>query len=452
MKVILANAPIRRFYNRVYDIDGLLNLIEKLKKPLGKGFYKFAQKLIEKNTTYGIRAGSRWPTALPGESMSWCFPFIMGITASYLRENGIEVKMMDCVANQYYSYNGFIKQVKDFGPDIVILETSTPTLDIDTYLAKKISKFSKVALAGQHITDSTADSLADKYKFVDFWLKGEYIKSALTMVKTQKRGIYEIELVKNMNEMPFTARDFEGFNKYYDGHCPTPMPQLFMTGSKGCPFSCTYCLWPAVMYKNSCVLRSPENIIAEIKENLARHPYKSITFDDDTWNVGVERISKLCDMLKEIGLPWSMMGRLDCSPDWLFDKMVDCGCKAMRFGVETFNTDVLKRINKKLERIDIQATLEHLTSKYPNLDIQVCMMKNLPGQTDEMHKKDMEIIEKMGFLQNANHRWYQLSSCVPFPGTPLYNELVAKYGEEKMMHWELYDGTKDSVITTLKEI
>ena len=128
-----------------------------------------------------------------------------------------------------------------------------------------------------------------------------------------------------------------------------------------------------------------------------------------------------------------MMGRLDCSPDWLYDKMVDSGCVGMRFGLETFNVDVLKRINKGLERIDFLKTIKYLSEKYPKLMIHLTMMKNLPEQTEEIHQKDMKILKDMGYKRNrrfphkpSKYRKYQLSTCMPFPGTRLHTELLQK--------------------------
>ena len=460
MRILLVNPPVIRNNNKIDEFIEekmcVAKIINSVSKILGNKLTKFLKNMLglNLNITYGNRAGSRWPETFTSDiGLSWNYPYIMALTVSYLRQNHIQADMFDCVAEHFYSFKKFLKRVKDYNANIVIIETSTPTIDIDLYFAKKISKFTQVALAGPHITDNTISDLISNNPYVSYWLKGEYIKSALNMANTQKKGVYEIELVSNMDELPFMARDFKGFDKYYDLTVNTEKPQLFMFGSKGCPFNCSYCLWPATMFNYSCNLRSPENIIAEIRENLAKHPYKSIYFDDDTWNIGHERISKLCDYLKEIGLPWSMMGRLDCSPDWLFDKMVDCGCKDMRFGVETFNIDVLKKINKKLERIDIKRTLQYLSEKYPDLSIHICMMKNLPGQTDEMHAEDMRIIKELGFTQeNGAKRFFQLSSCAPFPGTQLYKELIEKFGVEKLQNWNLYDGGQDTIMREFKEL
>ena len=85
-------------------------------------------------------------------------------------------------------------------------------------------------------------------------------------------------------------------------------------------------MWPQTMYQGKVAYRKPEHVAEEIRYCVDKYGYKSIFFDDDTFNVGNERVGKLCDELKEIGLPWTMMGRLDCSPTWLYDKMVDSGC------------------------------------------------------------------------------------------------------------------------------
>jgi radical SAM superfamily enzyme YgiQ (UPF0313 family) len=167
--------------------------------------------------------------------------------------------------------------------------------------------------------------------------------------------------------------------------------------------------------------------------------------------MGTKRISELCDYLKEIGLPWTMMGRLDISPDWLYDKMVDSGCVGMRFGIETFNLEVLKNVEKGIERKDFKATLEHIVAKHPKLMIHVTMMKDMPGQTMEDHENDMQIMKNMGFSTHNMFRSYQLSQCVPFPGTKLYEQMKANLGEEKMKEYKAYDGGQKTIMSNSKK-
>ena len=136
------------------------------------------------------------------------------------------------------------------------------------------------------------------------------------MVQSGKYGVYESEVLKDIDSYPHPYRDFKSATKYFEPTMPTPKPQLQLYGSKGCPFKCTFCSWPQTMYFGNVALRSPEDIAKEINNAVEKDDYKSILFDDDTFNLGTKRISKLCDYLKEINLPWTMMGRLDISPDW----------------------------------------------------------------------------------------------------------------------------------------
>jgi radical SAM superfamily enzyme YgiQ (UPF0313 family) len=283
-------------------------------------------------------------------------------------------------------------------------------------------------------------------------LLGEYILSSLKMAQTRTPGIYKPDLVKDLDAIPFPFRDYNSIKKYWDAIMPTPRPQLQIYGSKGCPFKCTFCSWPQTMYFGNVALRRPEKIAQEIKECVERYGHKSIFFDDDTFNIGAERISKLCDYLKEIGLPWTMMGRLDCSPSWLYDKMIDCGCAGMRFGIETFDLDVLARVQKGLERTDFKDTLVYLTKKYPKLMLHLTMIKDLPGMTDEIHKNDMKVLYDLGYKLNGGpNRNFQLSHCSPFPGTALYEELKQDKTKEVLKDYRSYDASRETVIKKLME-
>ena len=145
------------------------------------------------------------------------------------------------------------------------------------------------------------------------------------------------------------------------------------------------------------------------------------------------------------------MGRLDCSPLWLYDKMVESGCTGMRFGIETFNLDCLKRINKGIERVDFMNTLKYLIEKYPDLWIHVTMMKDMPAQTEEIHQQDMKILHDMGFTLNCGKHSYQLAVCSPYKGTVLYKELEEQLGAEYMEEHNKLDGGRDTLMTELNK-
>ncbi|MDY0203978.1 MAG: radical SAM protein [Desulfovibrio desulfuricans] len=457
LKVLLANPPVVRSANSTpandFKIDHFVpnkwmahsllarRAIDFLKVRFGLG----------KGVRYGVRAGSRWPWTIDSFLTEGGppYPFFMGYTAGLLRAHGHDAQIRDAVAEAQYNYEEFLADIKAYAPDIVILECTTPTLDIDLWFAEKVSKFSEVALAGSHLT-SKCDEVVRQSPWASYFLKGEYILSALDMVTSRRKGIYESNVVKKIDDIPFPVRDYPSASRYYDPTMPTARPQLQIYGSKGCPFKCAFCLWPQTMYAGHVSLRSPQKIAEEIRQNVEEYGYKSIFFDDDTFNLGTERISELCDELHTIGLPWSMMGRLDCSPNWLFDKMIDSGCVGMRFGVETFNKEVLARVHKGIERTDFQQTLEHLAASYHDIMIHVTMMRDLPGQTEEMHQQDMSILKALHFSEFDMRRSYQLSRCVPFPGTRLYDEIREQLSGVDD-DFRKYDGSQATVLTNARE-
>ena len=118
----------------------------------------------------------------------------------------------------------------------------------------------------------------------------------------------------------------------------------------------------------------------------------------------------------------------------------------MRFGVETFNVEVLGKIGKGIERTDFKDTLRKLSEKFPQLMIHLTMMKDLPGQSKDDHRRDMEELQAMGYSLASKTRNYQLSACAPFPGTRMYEELVAKHGADVLSDLSLYDGGQDTTV------
>ncbi len=455
MKVLFANAPVLRSENSSaennFRIDGFVFKHAYRKIPGAWVLYRFLHDHagLGKGVLYGVRAGSRWPWTMDKPPGGPHFPFFMAYAAAYVKKNGHEVDMIDSVVNEQFDYDAFLSDVKQQNADIVVLECSTPTIDIDLWLAGKIAEFTDVALAGPHLDDA-AEELKDSHPEIKYLLRGEYTISIMNVIESRQPGIYESEVITDLDAYPFPYRGFTGADKYFDPSMPTPVPQLQLYGSKGCPFKCTFCQWPQMMYGRKVSLRKPEFIAREIREAIDLHGYKSVFFDDDTFNMGNSRISELCDELKLIGLPWTMMGRLDTSPEWLYDKMVDSGCVGMRFGIETFNLEILKNVKKGIERKDFRKMLEHITSTHPQLMIHLTMMKDMPGQTEEMHQEDMDILKDLGYSTMDKYRNYQLAVCAPFPGTEMHRELSVKFGKEALSDYKLYDGGQETIMKKLQ--
>ena len=231
MKVVFANAPVIRSKSSCpennFRIDGFIFKPQYKKIPGLWKTLRFLNRTVNLGGTvrYGVRAGSRWPWTTSFPPGTPHFPFFLAYAAAYLKAHGIDVSILDAVANEEYSYSTFIKKVEKEHADIVVIECSTPTIDIDLWVAKQISCFTEVALAGPHLAYKAAEVQKD-HPYIKYLLKSEYILSTYEVVQNRRAGIYEGTVVEDLDSIPVPLRDFEGGEKYYDPSMPTRRPQL----------------------------------------------------------------------------------------------------------------------------------------------------------------------------------------------------------------------------------
>jgi len=460
----------------------------------------------EGNIYTGPNAGSRWPWTSAGLTDYACFPFFMGYAVNYLIKHGFDAKFYDGVALKHWNYEVVKSHIAKFQPDILFLETSTPLFRTIKELARwaKESFSSRIVLVGPHIQAYANDLITES--FVDHCVIGEYEKPALDIVSKldKAKSIYvydhleDINLIDGENFLPFRPMDY--LYNYWDSSMNTPRSQLTVSTSRGCPFKCTYCQWPKVMNNGQYRNRLPElvideiktvistyqnflkNLKIEVKENrnrllvskgefeekfrkyamqgklmqainfyaeawrisnlLSEQGIQSIFFDDDTWNLGTKRITELCKGLKDIGLPWTMMGRIDTASLEIYDLMVESGCVGMRFGVESFNQKLLDNTKKNLNAKKSYENIKYLITRFSGMEFHFTTMKNLPGETEQDWENDLKILNELkeiGAKHNNTLHW-QNSDCVAFPGTELWEEMVALGKGEELKDLDLYDG------------
>jgi len=453
-------------------------------------------KYDKKGNIYtGPNAGSRWPCTNPGITNYACFPFFMAYAVSYLQHHGVDAMFYDSVALKHWDYDKVRASIAEFKPDILFLETATPLFrTIKQFAIWAKENFSaRIVLTGPHIHTFASELI--KEPFVDHCIVGEYEKPALDIVLkgASAKPIYvydhleDINLLNGDNFLPF--RPMDSLLNYWEPTMNTPHAQLAVSTSRGCPFKCTYCQWPKVMNNGQYRNRQPALVIDEIKtviQECHRHMIKpessgnlvrslgqrairklaaatvdklsrklaneevkhisseigSILFDDDTWNLGTKRVTELCKGLKEIGLPWTMMGRIDTSSLETYDLMVASGCVGMRFGVESFHQRLLDNTKKNLDSRKSYENIKYLITRFSGLEFHFTTMKNLPGETEEDWQNDLKILNELKILgeRSNNTIHWQNSDCIPFPGTELWEELTALGGGELLREFDLYDG------------
>lgn len=417
-----------------------------------------------KGNRYGVRAGSRWPHWQPPNSVYLPFPFYLAYATSVLEKEGYECKLVDGIA-EHDTEKEFIRKAVDFAPDIILLETSTPTIEVDILMAKSLKKAmgEKVIMvfAGPHVTVMKDTFLAET-KEVDYLLLGEFEYTFRELVQKLDKGestdnIQGIsyrdasgkvvctprrELIENIDELPWPAFKHLPMLNYNDDFGSLPKPMVQMWASRGCPFKCNFCLWPQVVYGNNLYRpRDPVDVVNEMEWLIKTYGFKAFYFDDDTFDLGKKRILDLCSEIKKKGLnvPWAAMARADTLDQEMLDAMADAGMIAIKYGVESGVQELVDGCDKHLDLKKVVETVQ--MTKKAGIKVHLTFTFGLEGETKENIQKTID------FALAQDPDSVQFSIVTPFPGTRYYEELKEK-GYLLTKQWSDFDGNRSAVIRT----
>lgn len=412
-----------------------------------------------KKDRWGVRAGSRWPHIKdPSEGDYLPFPFFLAYAASLLEKHAIEARLFDAIAERI-SEEEFLKKISAMDFDYLVAETSIPSFYHDLALLKKIAALGiRIILCGPN-AEIYRDSFLKEYPFIGFVLCAEYEFSLLELIKSLQRNkkLSKVEglvyrdkgtIKKNpqgkpsdINLLPWPKRDTVPIHKYLDAPGEMPTPCLQIMASRGCPFQCKFCLWPQVLYNgNHYRVREIKDVVSEMEYFVKENGFRSVYFDDDTFNVGKERMLNFCQEIINRGLettPWAIMARPDLMDEEILQNMKKAGLWAVKYGVESASQSLLDKIGKNM---DLKKTEKMISfTKQLGIRVHLTFTFGLPGET----KKTIE--ETIRYALKLDPFSVQFSITTPFPGTEYYRILEAgNFIVSK--NFSAYDGHARSVI------
>jgi hypothetical protein len=403
------------------------------------------------NLRQGIRAGSRWPFTRHAAHAPDNFrfggylpaPFFLQYAASYTQREFPEasVTLRDSIARGE-SYLSFMAYVKREQPDWIVIETATPSWEHDERVIRLIaheSPASKVILCGP-MDAAKHKAIGDANRNILGIVQGEPDKQIAKVIR-QHEGWTHAQFVSlpphdlltlaEMNAAPLPMWDDDCAANYWDG-CPIghePL-QLQIWTSRGCPFRCCFCVWPAVMTGNdpdgtkprSVRCYSPEYVEALIMSRIQwgfdrGTPYRSIYLDDDTFNLTQKHTLAICGVMKKVGLPWSAMCRADTIDRTAWQLMKDSGCFGVKIGFESGSQEVIDQIvNKRLNLAKARETAIWLRTI--GLSVHGTFTVGLPGESEAQKAETLAFIDQL--YRDGGLDTHQLSGTATIEGTPLH--------------------------------
>lgn len=413
---------------------------------------------------YGVRAGSRWPHLEDPKSRYMPFPFFLAYATAVLEQNGYAPRLVDAVAERI-TLPVFHHKIERSDPDLIILEVSTPSFISDMKVAatirQRMGKSVKIGLCGPNDLMTNRDFLENNPE-IDYILKGEYEITLLELVTAldsknepdQVSGlIYRNDdgcvienedrpLFRDIDALPWPSRHQLPMMTYYDEAGSIVEPGVQMWASRGCPHMCIFCVWPQLVYGGSNYrVRNPVDVVDEMQWLKETYGFKSVYFDDDTFNIGKQRMLKICDEIqkRQLDLPWSIMARADCMDREILEQMKRAGMQSVKYGVETGDQTVLDNSGKKLDLGKVKEVIA--ITRELDINYHLTFTFGLPGETWESARKTIDMA-----LELDPHT-VQFSICTPMPGSK-YFEMARNKGYLADVDWQNYTGFSKAVIRT----
>jgi len=437
--VLLANAPTRI--------------------PLGGGRERFF-----------VKAGSRWPFSIEKAEREPCryvpFPFGLATLGALLEQHGIPVEAFDAVALNA-DRETFLARATAYRPSIIVMETTTPTIDADLQVCAELKRATSavIALAGAHVT-VYGDKILAEHVAVDWVLTGEYELAALEAIQAQRAGrsLGEVggllfaaddnprvvvsgpkgEPIHDLNRLPMPARHLFPTRQaptlwpYWDGFCQhRPAAQLH--SSRGCPFRCTFCSWTSVIYGHGKFRSFPARRVVDEMESVVALGAREIYFDDDIFTGSEQHVLAITDEILARGLrvPWSVMGDAIIANERMIDAMARAGCIGMKLGVESADPQVLRRARKPIKIDRVRQVVGWCAAR--GMKTHATFTFGLEGETPET------MAASLRFACELPVDSIQFSVHTPFPGTESFARAQAA-GRVDTSCWSRFDGARSSVL------
>ncbi len=175
--------------------------------------------------------------------------------------------------------------------------------------------------------------------------------------------------------------------------------------AEGCDNCCSYCAIPSI--RGRFRSRPMEEIIEEAKWLASQGVKELILVAQDTTRYGQDLYGEyyLAKLLKELckieDLVWIRI--LYCYPDKVTDELLDVMateekvCKYMDIPLQHCNDEILKAMNRPMNKKDTVALLQKIRERVPGITLRTTLIAGFPGETEEQFAELVEFVKEMKF-------------------------------------------------------
>jgi radical SAM superfamily enzyme YgiQ (UPF0313 family) len=355
-------------------------------------------------------------------------PLGIGYLIAIAKEQGLKTRFIDMGISQL-TVEDLIEYIRKAGPKLVGFAAYTIQIKSAAFIARQIKKrfpALPVCVGGVHATVTPKETL-EEFESFDFAVCGEAEMllpellekldrgtslSGVPGVVTRETQDFSRQSIEHLDSLPFPAWEQFNLDDYQGCYPHRTNLELPMSTSRGCPYSCVFCVRAFGQRRRS---RSVESVLSEIERNIEDFGCESICFVDETFMFDLKWCNELFAQMIKRGLnkkiTWSCSTRVNnVSPD-LFKLMRKAGCYYVFFGLESGDDTILKTIKKKITIDQIRKAIQW--AKQAKLICVGSFIIGLPGETEETVNRNIELAQELDLYSVT------FPIAVPFPRTEL---------------------------------
>ncbi|MCP4719955.1 MAG: B12-binding domain-containing radical SAM protein, partial [Desulfobacteraceae bacterium] len=229
------------------------------------------------------------------------------------------------------------------------------------------------------------------------------------------------ELIKDIDGIPWPAYDLFPM-EYYRllrmpncSHSDFIMPLL---SGRGCTFTCNFCYRMDKGFRP----RSAQSIVEEIQYLKKDFNISYIAFSDELLMSSKQRTIEICEafLKKDLNIKWDCNGRLNYATPDVLSIMKKAGCTFINYGIEAYDNEVLKKMQKALSIGQIDKGIEETLAAgiSPGLN----MLFGHIGDNKKTLNKAVNFLIK----HDDGAQMRTIRPVTPYPGSPLYDHAIEK--------------------------
>lgn len=381
-------------------------------------------------------------------------PLGLAYLAANLEKYGYQVSIIDSPVLGF-DIKKTVQVVYQEKADLIGITVLTTMYVISKKLAQAIKEQIpqvKIVMGGAHPTALPRETLKD-IKEIDFVCVGEGEHTMVLLVEAlsnhkslsvidglafrDKQGQIIVNQPRkpqaDLDSLPVPARHLLPMNRYRltisriktQSFCPT------LIIARGCPYNCLFC---SHTFGQTFRPHSIKRILSELDELITKYKINQVNFEADTLTINRNYILNLCQAMIDSGLSkklgWTCTSRVDTVDEEVLRAMKTAGCWEISYGIESGVQRLLDSINKLITIKQIERIIS-LTKKI-GISVRGFFMIGLPSETIA------ESWQTINFAKKLNPLWAQFTITIPYPGTPMYNQLN-NAGKIKNYNWDNYN-------------